>query len=105
MTKGIWQGWIACGLTAAMALPLFADVKIKTKRESGGRTAEDTIYFKGPRARREIDDLMGVKIVTILQCDQNRIVELNPASKKFAIVALDLNERPAPHPEKGKNGG
>ncbi len=32
------KGLIACGLTAAMALPLSADVKVKTKRESGGHT-------------------------------------------------------------------
>lgn len=105
MAKGIFSGFVAYVLATVLVLPLFADVKVKTKRESGGRTAEDTIYFKGPRARREIDDVMGVKIVTILQCDKNRYVELNPASKKYVIVALDLNEKPAARPEKGKNGG
>jgi len=106
MAMGIFiKGLIACGLTAAMALPLSADVKVKTKRESGGHTAEDTVYFKGPRARREINDVMGVKIVTILQCDKNRYVELNPASKKYVIVALDLEEKPAASSEKNKNGG
>jgi hypothetical protein len=105
MAKAVWQGLIACGLAATMATPLFPDVKVKTKREFGGRTAEDTIYFKGPRARREIDDVMGEKIVTILECDQNRLVELNPASKKFLVLALDLSERPAVRSEKDKNGG
>src|SRR5690349_21828856 len=105
MAKRIWQGLIVYGLAAMMALPLAADVKVKTKRESGGRTAEDTIYFKGPRARREIDDVMGVKIVTLLQCDKNRYVELNPASKKYVIIALNLDEKPEARPEKNKNGG
>src|SRR5713101_4623334 len=106
MAMGIFiKGLIACGLTAAMVLPLSADVKVKTKRESGGHTAEDTVYFKGPRARREINDVMGVKIVTILQCDKNRYVELNPASKKYGIVELDLEEKPAASSEKNKNGG
>jgi len=105
MAKGICRALMACGLAIAITSPLFSDVKIKTKRESGGRTAEDTIYFKGPRARREINDVMGMKIVTILQCDKNRYVELNPASKKYVIVALDVDEKPAAQPEKNKNGG
>jgi hypothetical protein len=105
MTKGIFQTLVTYGLATTLALPLFADVKLKTKRESGGRAAEDTIYFKGPRARREINDVQGEKIVTILQCDKNRVVELNPASKKYVIVALDLDERPAASSGKDRNGG
>jgi hypothetical protein len=105
MAKHAWQGFLACGLAVGMSMPLLADVKVKTKRESGGHAAEDTIYFKGPRARREINDVMGEKIVTILQCDKNRVVELNPASRKYVIIALDLDERPAAQPEKDKSGG
>src|SRR5436305_14947863 len=97
MAKGICRALMACGLAIAITSPLFSDVKIKTKRESGGRTTEDTIYIKGPRARREINDLMGVKIITILQCDKGRYIELNPASKKYVIVALDLHEKPDQH--------
>src|SRR5690349_2912816 len=113
MAKGILQGLIAGGLAAVMALPLAADIKIKTKREMMGHAMEDTVYIKGARERTEMGAMMGMNmnVITILQCDQNRSIQLNPATRMYMITLLDSGaslENPATSgatssAQKGKN--
>jgi len=91
MAKSIFQRLIVCALAAWMAVPLSADIKIKTKRETMGHASEDTVYIKGARERTEMGTMMGmnVNIISILQCDKNRYIQLNPANKTYIISPLE----------------
>ncbi len=108
MTKGFFQGLAACALAVCMVLPLSADIKIKTKTQTMGYAGESTVYIKGARERTEMGAMMGMKtgLITILQCDKNRYIQLNPANKTYMIVPLDVEEKSsatAPVEKKSKN--
>jgi hypothetical protein len=53
-----------------------ADLKIKTRTTMMGRTTESTVYIKGPRQRTEMS-FAGHDSVSIMQCDQKRLVTIN----------------------------
>ena len=86
---------MACALAAGMALPLSADIRIKTKTQTMGYAGENTVYIKGARERTEMGAIMGMKtgLITILQCDKDRSIQLNPANKTYMIVPLDVEEK------------
>src|SRR5260370_7157043 len=90
MAKSIFQRLIVCALAAWMAVPLSADIKIKTKRETMGHASEDTVYIKGARERTEMGTMMGmnVNIISIFHCDNNRSIHLNPANNTYLISPL-----------------
>jgi hypothetical protein len=72
-------------LTLISATAVFADVKIKTRSTSGGQSSESTTYIKGKRQRTE----MGEQMVSIMQCDLRRSVQLAPAAKTFMVSLFD----------------
>ena len=107
MTKGLFQGLTACALAIGMALPLSADIKIKTKTQTMGYAAENTVYIKGARERTELGAIMGMKtgLITILQCDKDRSIQLNPANKTYMIIPLDVDEKPSATTAPGEKNG
>lgn len=58
-----------------------ADVKIKTRSNSGGQTTESVTYIKGKRQRAEYGTA-----VTITQCDLRRTLQLAVPSKTYTVT-------------------
>lgn len=83
---------IAAALAIAlMASPAFADVTVKVRQTVGGQSIENTTYIKGKRERTE-QDLGGMKMVNIKQCDLKRTVQLNPTTKMYIINSWAQDE-------------
>ena len=53
-----------------------ADIKIKTRTTVMGHSTESTVYIKGPRERTEMSFGGHGGAVTIMQCDQKRMINL-----------------------------
>jgi len=69
-----------CVLTVAIVcLSVFAsaDLKIKTRTTVMGHSTESTVYIKGPRERNEMSFGGHGGSVTIMQCDQKRMITIN----------------------------
>jgi hypothetical protein len=60
------------------------DFKIRQKMTLGGRTTESAIMIKGARERTESSQ-MGIKSVSIMQCDLKRTIRISDAEKKYLI--------------------
>ncbi len=82
-------------LAAAVALPASADTKIKTKTTAMGHSSESTVYIKGARKRDEMN-LGPYSHVSILQCDQKRIINFCPNSKNYTVYRLDDEDTATP---------
>ena len=78
-----------------VVLPASADTKIKTKNTAMGHATESTVYIKGARKRDEMS-FGPVSHVTILQCDQKRIITFCPNSQSYTVYHLDEEENVAP---------
>lgn len=80
-------------LAAALVLALSAsalaqsDVKLEARTTVSGDTFDSTILVRGSRQRVE---RANDPIITLFQCDQHRMVQLNPQTKAYRIVALDV---------------
>ena len=73
---------ILLAITIAAAGSALADVKIKTKQTSSGQSTESTTYIKGKRQRTEMGSGM---LVSIMQCDLRRDLQLAPQTKSYTI--------------------
>jgi hypothetical protein len=60
-----------------------ADVRIKSKQTMGGQVTENTVYIKGKRQRTE---LMGGMMISLMQCDLGRDLQINPATKTYMVT-------------------
>jgi hypothetical protein len=61
-----------------------SDLKLRTQMKmEGGMSFETTQYIKGARQRTESNN--GMPFITLLQCDLNRYVQLNPQAKTYMI--------------------
>jgi hypothetical protein len=71
------------------SLPAVADSKIKTRNSAMGHRTESTVYIKGARERSEGASMgMGPSLVTITQCDQKRIITINPQANTCMVMPL-----------------
>lgn len=75
-------------ISAAAVLTLFftanADVTLKVRQSMGGNTFDATTLMKGKRERSE-QDMGGMKMITIRQCDLKRTIRLNPMTEMYII--------------------
>ncbi|MGZ4814871.1 MAG: hypothetical protein ACXVZV_05660 [Terriglobales bacterium] len=55
----------------------FADLKIKTRTTVMGHTTESTVYIKGPRQRTEMSFGGRAASVSIMQCDQKKMITVS----------------------------
>src|SRR4051794_21682709 len=78
----------------AIALPASADTKIKTKTTAMGHSSESTVYIKGARKRDEMN-FGPMSHVSILQCDQKRIITLCEGKQTYTVYHLDDEATPA----------
>jgi hypothetical protein len=74
--------------TAIIALTgsAMADVKIKSKQTMSGQSSENTTYIKGKRQRTE---MMNGMMVSIMQCDLARDLQLNSQTKTYMVSLHD----------------
>ena len=77
----------------ALCLPAAADVKLKTRTTVSDDAFDSTIYVRGSRLRVEP---ASDAVVTIYQCDQHRLLQVNPVTRSYRIVALDPPAEAAP---------
>lgn len=71
------------------SLAAAADSKIKTRNTMMGHSTESTVYIKGARERTEGATMgMGPGLVTIMQCDQKRMVTINPQTNTCVVMPL-----------------
>ena len=72
-----------------------ADLKITTQFTTGRQPPSTTTqYVKGPRSRIE-RDFAGHPRVTINQCDQHRVLQLDPEAREYTTYQLDDEGRTA----------
>ena len=71
--------------------PRPTDVQIKTKYVNGAQTTENRTFLKGVRQRFEFP---GVTMIS--QCDLNRSVQLNDATKHYMVVTTPQTATPLP---------
>jgi hypothetical protein len=64
----------------------FADVKIKSRQTTSGQSTENTTYIKGKRQRTE---MMGGIMVSVMQCDLQRDLQINPQTKTYTVNPYD----------------
>src|SRR4051812_8876589 len=81
--------------SVAMVLPASADTKIKTKTTAMGHSTESTVYIKGARKRDEMN-FGPVSNVSILQCDQKRVITFCPNGKNYTVYHLDDEDATIP---------
>ena len=81
--------------SAIIVLPASADTKVKTKTSMMGHSTESTVYIKGARKRDEMS-FGPVSHVSILQCDQKRIITFCENKKTYTVYRLDDEETAAP---------
>ena len=78
-------------LALTVAAP--ADIKVKTKNTMAGRSSESTVYIKGARQR---DENPQMPFATILQCDKQRMLQVNDKCKVYMVTPLAEEEAAAP---------
>ena len=83
-------------LALTVAAP--ADIKVKTKNTTAGHSSESTVYIKGARQR---DENPQMPFATILQCDKQRMLQVNDKCKVYMVTPLAAEEEAAPG--KGKS--
>ena len=77
-----------------VVLPASADTKVKTKTSMMGHSTESTVYIKGARKRDEMS-FGPVSHVSILQCDQKRIITFCEGKQAYTVYRLDDEESTA----------
>lgn len=97
------------GIIVLFASSALADMTTKTRMIVGGQSAQgmgmDTmIYQKGARQRIEVNLPMGMSMITIYQCDQKRLVQMNSQCKTYMVTPLD-EDSPALQTAKPGKGG
>ncbi|HVF92026.1 MAG TPA: hypothetical protein VNH22_18325, partial [Blastocatellia bacterium] len=71
---------LMCAATAASA-----DIKVKTRTTSNGQGYEGTTYIKKSRQRTE-QNMAGMQMASILQCDLRRNIQLNDGARTYLIT-------------------
>src|SRR4026207_1990677 len=77
-------------LTITLSITAFADVKVKSRQTMSGQTTENTTYIKGKRSRTE-QNMGGMQMVTLTQCDLKRGVQLNPQTQVYMINSWETD--------------
>ncbi|MFI5087701.1 MAG: hypothetical protein ACHP7I_04850 [Terriglobales bacterium] len=81
--------FLAFAVLILFSLSAAADTKIKTRNTMMGHSTESTVYIKGARERSEAASMgMGPGLVTLTQCDQKRIITINPQANTCMVMPL-----------------
>ncbi len=74
-----------------LSVAALSDTKIKTRNTAMGHSTEGTVYIKGARERMEVNMGAGPSFVTVTQCDQKRIITINPQANTCMVTPLGAN--------------
>ncbi|MGZ4839034.1 MAG: hypothetical protein ACXVZR_10835, partial [Terriglobales bacterium] len=105
---------VSIAVLILLSLTAFADTKIKTRHTVMGHSTEGTVYIKGARERTEMNVGAGPGFVTVTQCDQKRIITINPQANTCMVIPLSDDagggtpaapSSPAPSAEPSRKGG
>jgi hypothetical protein len=80
-----------------------ADIKIKTRTTVMGHSTESTVYIKGPRERTEMSFGGHGGSVTIMQCDQKRMI--NVIGNQCSVMQFGGSESSCPATPNLRNMG
>ena len=81
--------FLAFAVLILFSLSAAADTKIKTRNSVMGHSTESTVYIKGARERTEAASMgMAPGLVTLTQCDQKRIITINPQANTCMVMPL-----------------
>jgi hypothetical protein len=69
--------WYSVVVIVCLSTLASADLKIKTRTTVMGHTTESTVYIKGSRERSEMSYGGQGGIVTLMQCDQKRMITIS----------------------------
>jgi hypothetical protein len=99
----------AAALVLGAATVASADVKVRKRMtvSGGGASALEMVeYVKGNRVRTE-SNFGGLVMVTLQQCDLNRVVQINEATKRYFVMPVGAAAAPAANPATAatKRGG
>jgi hypothetical protein len=87
------------------SLSVSADTKIKTRNSAMGHNSESTVYIKGARERIEGESMgMGPSMVTVTQCDQKRVITINPQTNTCMVAPLGDESEGASGPAAAAGG-
>ena len=87
MNRLLLRTFALCAALLCASSAALADLKVKTKTTMGGQTFEGTKLVKGSRQRTETN--MGIRTVTIEQCDLRRTVQVNDAARTYFVTPFD----------------
>ncbi len=92
------------------SLAAAADSKIRTRNTTMGHSTESTVYIKGARQRTEGASMgMGPSFVTLMQCDQKRMITINPQANTCMVMPMggeaDAESAPAAAAGPSRKGG
>ena len=94
--------FLAFAILILFSLSAAADTKIKTRNSAMGHSTESTVYIKGARERTEAASMgMGPGLVTLTQCDQKRIITINPQANTCMVMPLGEEAGAAAAPAAG----
>ena len=68
-----------------------ADIKTKTRTRVGGQTMEGTVYIKGARQRSSQNFGGAIEMVTLMQCDLKRSVQINDRSRSYMVISTSTD--------------
>jgi uncharacterized protein DUF4412 len=81
--------FLGLAVLTLFSLSAAADTTIKTRNSVMGHSTESTVYIKGARERTEAASMgMGPSLVILTQCDQKRIITINPQANTCMVMPL-----------------
>lgn len=87
----------------AAAKPPAGDFKLVYRTTSNGQTYQSSTMIKGARERSEMNMAAGMDIVTIMQCDLKRTIQLSDRARKYVVTPMNTAE--VAQPAKAQNTG
>ncbi len=85
---------LCCAVALCLAVPMFADQKVKKRMSVGGNGIDSTSYVKGERSRDEMN-YGPMSMITIHQCDTHKTIQVNDQARTY-MVTVDSDATPAP---------
>src|SRR4029079_13891214 len=76
------------GRATAPAKPPTSDFKITEKTTNNGQTFESTTLIKGARQRSEMHMGYGQDMISLLQCDLKRTIQINDKTRTYMITPM-----------------
>ena len=83
------------GRTSPAAQPQ-ADLKIKYRSSTSGRSYESATMIKDKRERSEMNMGGGMDMTTITQCDFKRTIQINDTTRKYVVTPMQVGNSVTP---------